>query len=139
MNHEEQAALDAVMNFLDSYSARSVAGCMSVIAKSKPILLFGTNDNEVFKTTEDVRAAFTKDFAGMTNILWGERRNIYVESVPTLASVIVELPISYQHDGKDVETLIRYALTLIKEGEQWKICSGIASVPFLTGTYSLPQ
>ena len=139
MNHEEQAAVAVVMNFLDSYAGRSVEGCMSVIAASTPILLFGTNDNEVFRTTEEVRAAFTKDFAGMTNICWGKRRNIHVESVSTLASVIFELPISYQHDGKDVETLIRYALTLTKEDEQWKICSGTASVPLAAETYSFPQ
>jgi hypothetical protein len=100
MKPEEQAALDAVMNFLESYAGRSVEGCMSLIAASRPILLFGTNDNEVFKTTGEVRAAFTKDFAGMTNIRWGKRRNIHVESAPTLASVIVELPISYQHAAK---------------------------------------
>jgi hypothetical protein len=139
MKPEEQAAVAAVMNFLESYAGRSVEGCMSVIAASTPILLFGTNDNEVFKTTEEVRAAFTKDFAGMTNISWGKRRNIYVQSAPTLASVIVELAISYQHGGKDVETLIRYALTLTKEGEQWKICSGTASVPLAAETYAFPQ
>jgi len=134
MNNEEQAVLEVVMNLLDSYSKRSVEGCMSAMAASKPILLFGTSDNDVFRTTEDVRAAFTKDFASMINIRWGERRNIHVESTSTLASVIVELPISYQSDGENVETLYRYALTFTKEGGQWKICSGMASVPFAAGT-----
>ncbi len=52
---------------------------------------------------------------------------------------MVELPISYQTDGKDVEVLFRYALTLTKVGEQWKICSGMASVPFAAGTYSFSK
>lgn len=135
MTKEEQAALDAVMNFLDSYAKKNVESCMSAIATSKPLLLLGTNDNEIFRTTDEVRAAFTMDFASMTNIRWGEQRNIRVEAAPALACVIVELPISYQSEGEDVKTLFRYALTLIQEGGQWKICSGMASVPFATGTY----
>lgn len=136
MTKDEQAALDTVRNFLDNYSKRSVENCVSSIATSRPILLFGTNDNEVFKTIEDVRDAFNRDFSNMTNIRWGEYRHIHVEAISTLACVIVELPISYQCGGKDVETHFRYALTLIREEEQWKICAGITSVPFRAGTYS---
>ena len=139
MTNEEQAALDAVMNYLGSYSQGNIEGCMSAIAASRPIMLFGTNDNEVFKTSDEIRSAFKRDFQNMTNIRWGERRNIHVEAFPTLASVLIELPVSYQSEGKEVETLFRYALTLTKESEQWKICSGLASVPFVAGTYSFPK
>ncbi len=139
MNHEEQSVLNAVMTFLDSYASRNVEECMSAIAVSKPILLLGTNDNEVFKTAEEVREAFEKDFASMTNIRWGKQRYIHIIASPTIASVIFELPISYQTDGKDVEVIFRYALTLTKEAERWKICSGMASVPYATGTYSFSE
>ncbi len=138
MTKEEQAVLGAVVNFLDSYSKRSIEGCMYAIATSKPIMLLGTNENEVFRSTGDVRAALTRDFDTMSDIRWGKDRNIYVEVGSTLASVIVERPIFYRSEGKDVETLFRYALTLIKEGGQWKVCAGMASVPFAAGTYSFP-
>jgi ketosteroid isomerase-like protein len=138
MNSEEQTVLDAVMHFLDSYAKRSVEGCVSAMTASRPMLLLGTNDDEVFRTIEDVRGAFGRDFASMTDIRLGERRNVHVEAGSTLASVIIELPISYKNEGKDVATLFRYALTLAKEVGQWKICSGMASVPFVTGTYSFP-
>ena len=139
MNKEEQAALDTVMKFLDSYAKRSVDGCMATFTTAKPFLLFGTNDNEVFKTAEEVRAAFTRDFASMTNIRLGQRRNLHVIVTAALASVIVELPVSYQNEGKEVKTLFRYALTLVQENGQWKICSGMASVPFASGTYAFPK
>ncbi len=135
MTTEERAALDAVMNFLDSYAKRSVEGCMYAMATSKPILLLGTNENEVFRSSGDVRAAFAKDFDNMTDIRWGKDRNVYVEVVSTLASVIVERTVAYRSGGKEVETLFRYALTLTKEGGQWKVCAGMASVPFSAGTY----
>jgi hypothetical protein len=139
MNNEEQAVLNAVMNFLDNYSKRNVEGCISSLSDSKPLLVLGTNDNEVFKTREDVRQALKKDFSSMVNIRWGELRNVHVEAAPTLANVIVELPICYQTQGKDVETLFRYALTLANEGGSWKICCGMASVPFMAETYSFSQ
>jgi ketosteroid isomerase-like protein len=139
MTNEKQAVLDTVKDFLDSYAQRSIERCMSLLSVSRPILLFGTNENEVFKTHDDLRSAFKRDFESMTHIRWGKHRQFHVEALSTLASVLVELPISYQSEGKEVETLFRYALTLTKEGEQWKICSGMASVPFMAGTYSFSE
>jgi hypothetical protein len=139
MANEKQAALDTVNDFLDSYSQRNIERCMSLISVSRSILLFGTNENEVFKTRDDVRSAFKRDFKSMTNIRWGEHRQFHAEALSTLASVLVELPISYHSEEKEVETLFRYALTLTKEGEQWKICSGMASVPSVAGTYSFSK
>jgi len=136
MTNEEQGAFEAVRNFLDSYSQRNIEACMSLISASRPIMLFGTNENEVFKTRDDLRSALKRDFDSMTNIRWGEHRQFHVEALSTLASVLVELSISYQIGGKETETLFRYALTLTREDGQWKICSGMASVPFAAGTYS---
>jgi hypothetical protein len=124
------------MDFLANYSKRDVEGCVATITKSKPIMLLGTNDNEVFKTIPEISVAFKRDFKKMSNIRWGKRRNLHVKVVPTLASVIIELLVSYQSEGEKVKTLFRYALTLTKEGEKWKICSGMAAVTLATGTYS---
>ena len=139
MTNEEQGAFEAVRNFLDSYSQRNIEACMSLISASRPIMLFGTNENEVFKTRDDLRSALKRDFDSMTNIRWGEHRQFHVEALSTLASVLVELSISYQIGGKETETLFRYALTLTREDGQWKICSGMASVPFAAGTYSFSK
>jgi hypothetical protein len=136
MTDEEQGAFETVKNFLDSHSQRNIENCMSLISASRPILLFGTNENEVFETRDDVRSALKRDFESMTNIRWGEHRQFHVEALSTLASVLVELPISYEIEGKRTETLFRYALTLTREDGEWKICSGMASVPFAAGTYS---
>jgi hypothetical protein len=136
MTREEQTALKTVINFLSNYLKRNVEGCVAAITKSKPIMVLGTNDNEVFKTIPEISVAFKRDFKNMSNIRWGKRRNFHVKVDPTLASVIIELPVSYQSEWEKVKTLFRYALVLTKEGEKWKICSGMAAVPFATGTYS---
>lgn len=143
MTHEKQAVIKAVTNYLDNYAKKNIENCMSVIVASTPILLFGTNDNEVFRSAEEIRAAFNRDFSSMNDIRWGAHRYLHVEASPTLASVVLELSIAYttmeQEVAKDVETLFRYALTLVKEDKQWKICAGVASVPFATGTYAFRQ
>lgn len=139
MTNEKKAVLNAVMNYLNSYSRKEIENCMLAIVASTPVLLFGTNDNEIFRSSDDVRAALNRDFGSMSNIRWGEHHYLHVEASPTLASVVIELPISYQNEGKEIETLIRYALTLIKEDARWKISSGLASVPFAAGTYAFPN
>lgn len=139
MTRDEQSALKVVMNFLNSYAKREIEGLMVELTSSKPILVLGTNDNEIFKSIKSIRAAFKKDFENMNNIRWGKRRNLHVKAVSTLASVIIELPISYQSKEEKIKTLFRYALTLAKERGKWKICSGMASVPFTSGTYSFPE
>ncbi len=135
MNKEEQGALDAAMNFLANYAAGNVDGCEAAVA-STPILVFGTNHDEVWKTAGDVRGAVVRDLSAMTNIRWGQPRHTHVVAVEALASVLIELPLAYQAGGKEEETLIRYALTLAPENGQWKIRSGMASIPFAVGTYS---
>lgn len=143
MTNEKQAVINAVSNFLDNYAGKKLENCMSAIVATTPILLLGTNDNEVFRSTEEIRAAFTRDFSSMEDIKWGAHRYLHAETSPTLASVVLELSIAYtaieQETAKDVETLFRYAFTLVKEDQQWKICAALASVPFATGTYSFGQ
>lgn len=143
MTHEKQAAINTVINYLDNYARKNLENCMTAIVATTPILLFGTNDNEVFRSAEEIRAAFTRDFSSMEDIRWGAHRYLHVETSPTLASVVLELSIAYtaieQQVAKDIETLFRYAFTLVKEDKQWKICAALASVPFATGTYTFGQ
>lgn len=44
-------------------------GRVSAIAASRSMVLLGTNDQEIFRTTEDVRAAFRRCVDSMTDIL----------------------------------------------------------------------
>jgi hypothetical protein len=140
MTYEKQAVIKTVTNYLDNYASKNIENCMSAIVSSMPILLFGTNDDEVFRSAEEIHAAFSRDFSSMDDIRLGAHRYLHVEASPTLASVILELSIAYrtieQKESKEIETLFRYALTLVKEDNQWKICAGLASVPFATGTYT---
>ncbi len=136
MAQEKEAALHAAMNYLNNYAQKHIENCMEAIATAIPILFFGTNENEVFRSAAEIRATLTQDFTNMDDIQWSNHRYLHVEASPTLASVIIELTLSYRNNGNKVDTPFRYALTLVKEDTLWKICSGLASVPFAAGTYT---
>lgn len=139
MTRDEQGALDAVRSYLHGYAEGDVDACLAVIAGSRPVLIFGTNADEVLKSRDDVRAALMRDRDSMANIRLGEFRHLQVEAAPEHAFVLLELPIAYEAEGGETETILRFALSLAREGERWVISSGMASVPFAAGTYSFTE
>ncbi|WP_076790828.1 nuclear transport factor 2 family protein [Chlorobium sp. KB01] len=96
MNSNSRATLDVVLQFLDNYSKQDIDACLSAFSSVKELKLLGTNDNEVFSSLQEIREAFSRDFTSMANIRFGEIRHSHVESVDTLATVLVELPITFE-------------------------------------------
>ena len=129
MTPTEQAVLDSVTQLLESYARRDIAGCMAAISTSRAILLLGTNENEVLKTPDEVRATFRRDFEHMRDIAWGAPRIAQVMAAADLAGLLLELPLRYSSFGTGVSTVYRYALMLAREEGRWKVFAGMASVP----------
>jgi ketosteroid isomerase-like protein len=136
MTNDEQGAWDAVRRYLECYERGDVDGCVAMLAASGPLLLFGTNDNEIFQSVAQARAAFTQDFASMSGVRWGAARHLLVAAGSELASVVVELPVGYASADGAVQTTFRLALTLVRENGAWKIRAGLISVPHSSGTYT---
>lgn len=134
MINEETSVREVLKEFLNGLEQRQVENCMSVMTHSRPLLFLGTNADEVFETPEDLRAAINRDFDNMTNLRWGEYRHFAIEASSTLASVLIELPLSFQAGEKKERTLFRFAFTLHKELEQWKISMAMGCVPHKSGT-----
>jgi ketosteroid isomerase-like protein len=136
MEDEKPAVMQVIQFYLNAYAEKDIAGCMNLVAEEAPILFLGTNDDEVLRDRLGLEEAFRKDFSLMSHIRFGEPRNQYLKAHGQLASVILELPISYESSGQQNHALFRYAVTLTQEHNQWKICAGMASVPFKSGTYT---
>lgn len=137
MESENKAIRETVLSFFDGYAKKDTEACVSLFSESSPLMIFGTNIDEVFKTREELRAGLTRDFASMDNIRWGDMRNFYIQAGEADAMALVELPISYATGGKDEQAVLRYALALKKEAGAWRICAGSASVPSAAGNYEL--
>ena len=136
MDQNTQAVHLAVMAFLDAYAKGDVNGCMALVAQNSPILIFGTNLDEVCKNRNEVQAALQRDIANMSSVRWGEVRHIQITQDTSCANALFELPLAYVAGGKEQQVVFRYALCLVTESGQWKIASGMASVPTAEGSYS---
>jgi len=136
MVKKEQEVKVAVKSFLDAYANQDIDVCMSLISNEKPLLLIGTNEDEICKDKESLRTAFLKDFSVMADVKFEDPTNYYVQVDNTLASVIYDVIITYKADNKSVKIFFRYAFTFIKENNQWKICALLMSAPFRSNTYT---
>jgi ketosteroid isomerase-like protein len=136
MDDEKQAVMETIRRFLNAYAKKDVERWMEFITKKPSFLILGTNEDEISQDLDALREALKRDFSMMNNIDFGAYRNQFIETDGKLASVIIELPISYESEGKQTRTLFRYALTLAKKDDHWKVCAGMASVPLKSGTYS---
>jgi len=136
MADEKLRVVEAVQGYLDAYSRKDVDGCVGFVAERTPVLLLGTNDDEIVTDRETFATSCRRDFSMMDNISFGEVRYRHVEAEGNLASVLLELPLSYETEGAETRNLFRFAFTLVRESGAWKISSGLTSVPFKSGTYS---
>lgn len=125
-----------VTAFLASYAAKDCEGCIACLARSRPLMLMGTNADEVFTSVEQVQAGLNRDFEMMEDLTLGSLRRLQVTAGSDLASVLLEVPLSYRVSGTPVTVAFRYALVLIPEAGQWKIVGGITSVAAGEGNYS---
>ena len=137
MEQNNKAAHEVAMTFLTAYARKDVSACLACFAQSSPLMLLGTNLDEVFTNRAALEAGLTRDFANMDKIGWGEPRQLYVDAGDTRATVLLELPICYETGGKAEQLTLRYAFGLRKEAGEWKIAAGSASMPSAAGNYDL--
>lgn len=130
------SAKTTALEFLNAYAHRDIDACMQCFADRKSILVFGTNLDEVFKTPDEVRSSLQRDFSNMSNIQWGAVSHMTVEESENLASVLIEMPVAFLANAEQEKTVLRYAMTLIKQAQNWRIVSAMASVPAAAGSYN---
>ena len=138
MNSNEQAVMTAVGAFLVAYTQADIVTCMAALSTQRPLMLMGTNEDEVICTHEAAKKLFEADFKCMSGLRWGLYQQQWVATSADLASVIIALPLTYRHADKDVTVQFRYAFTLACEEKQWKICAAAACVPRPAQTYAFP-
>ncbi|NLG15900.1 MAG: nuclear transport factor 2 family protein [Fibrobacter sp.] len=135
MNQFETEVFNTVGAFLGAYAGKDLQSCLSYIATDTPLLIMGTNDDEVITSYEEVAESFAADFSIMDGLTWGDLRYSYVKAESGVGSMIIELPITYTNEGKQSTALFRYALTLVQQSNTWKICAFLTSVPYKSGSY----
>ena len=135
MSDVENSVNETIDLFFDGYARGDIAACLSAFAVQQPVMVVGTNIDEICQNREQLELALKRDFACMSAVHWGAPRHRQVVASPAMASVFIERPLSYTADGQEQQVLFRYAFTLLPESGQWKICSAMAAVPAAAGNY----
>jgi len=136
MTDQKLVVSETIQRYLDAYAKKDLEGCLGCIAEQAPLLMLGTNDDEIITDRKELATAYQRDFSMMDNIALGEVRQRHVEAGADLASMLLELPLRYTAEGVETKTLFRFAFTLVRENREWKISAGMTSVPFKSGTYA---
>jgi ketosteroid isomerase-like protein len=135
MSGEEQAVLETLQRYFAGYAQGDVELCMSTIAPTGPLLLFGTNADEIATSAAEVRAGLERDMAAMSDVRVGDLQRLHIEATATQAFALFEVSMAWRSAGADTTTQMRFALSLGKADGQWRIRSGLVSVPSTAGTY----
>ena len=140
MKNNDSAVLSTVKQFLNGYASQDPESCMRVISTSVPVVFFGTNLDEVFRDADSIRSALIRDFGSISDIHFGEYQQLIVHAENSLASLIVELPISFKVTEDTQQCIFRYVFNLRKEeNDAWKIYSCMVCVPFSSGTLAFDE
>jgi ketosteroid isomerase-like protein len=120
---------DVIEQFFNAYAKANVEDCIATFSQKNPIMVLGTNTDEVIKSRESLRQGLARDFSQMSNICWGSISHLSTIESEQLASVILELPIKFTCENEEQKTLLRYAFGLSKEQAEWKISQVLVSIP----------
>ena len=135
MSDVENSVNETIDLFFDGYARGDIAACLSAFALQQPVMVVGTNIDEICQNREQLALALKRDFASMSAVRWGTPRHRQVVASAAMASVFIERPLSYTADGQEQQVLFRYAFTLLPESGLWKIRSAMAAVPAAAGNY----
>ena len=129
MGNTSNTILDTLKGYLASYAKKDLDACMAMFCEEGELLVMGTSQEELFTDRAALREAFRSDFGTLSDIRFGELTHSHVEHSDTLASAMMETPLSFSSGGERTSTLFRQALTLRKENGQWRIGAFMSCLP----------
>jgi hypothetical protein len=101
-----------------------------MLTNSSDPTFFGSDAAEVIKTRRDWEDLMRNDWQLFESTRFGEPRNlaIQVSDDGKLASAVYEVPDVSVADGKSVESLDRFAVTMRNESGAWHVVQGMTAV-----------
>lgn len=101
-----------------------------LLTNSSDLTFFGSDAAEVIKTRRDWEDLMRNDWQLFESTQFGEPRNlaIQISDDRKLASAVYEVQDVSIVDGKRVESLDRFAVTMRKERGAWRVVHGMTAV-----------
>jgi ketosteroid isomerase-like protein len=129
--HRDRADVVAtVIRFWQAYERKDLATLSTMLTTGDDFMFFGSDAAEVVKTRREWEELMRNDWRLFETIRFGEPRNISVQISRDrqLASIVYEVTDISMVEGKNIESLDRFAMTMRKEDGAWRIVHGMTAV-----------
>jgi ketosteroid isomerase-like protein len=125
-----------LVRFWQAYERKDLATMSGLLTNSSDLTFFGSDAAEVIKTRRDWEDLMRNDWQLFESTKFGEPRNlaIHISDDRKLASAVYEVQDVSIVDGKSVESLDRFAVTMRKRGP--KKTAGTAKMKFANRTFA---
>lgn len=126
---EKKAVETVVANFWKAYETKDAEVVNKLISSTTPLAFFGTDSAEVIKGADDWKTQMRNDMKLFDSFKAGEPKNVSTEvsSTGDMAATISELPVDMKMGKQKMHALARFAFTLKKEKDDWRITQGMVA------------
>src|SRR5262249_49330500 len=117
IKREKAELLSTIARFWQAYERKELATMSAVLTTSTDLTFFGSDAAEVIRTRQDWENLMRNDWQLFESTKFGEPRTlaIQISEDGKLASAVYEVSDVSLIEGKSVDSLDRFALTLRKE------------------------
>ncbi|PYU66668.1 MAG: hypothetical protein DMG49_21415 [Acidobacteria bacterium] len=130
MEREKSEVAATLVKFWQAYERKNLAAMSGMLTASSDFTFFGSDAAEVTRSRHDWEYLMQKDWQLFETTKFGEPRNlaIQISDDRNLASAVYEVQDVSLIEGKNVESLDRFAITMRKENGDWRIVQGMTAV-----------
>ena len=130
VDRDRAEVVATVIRFWQAYERKDLAALSNLLTTADDFTFFGSDAAEVVKTRPGWEELMQNDWQLFETIRFGEPRNIAVQisADKQLASIVYEVTDISLVEGKNIESLDRFAITMRKEGGAWRIVEGMTAV-----------
>jgi SnoaL-like domain len=130
IDREKTAVAVTLVQFWQAYEQKDLATMSSMLTTASDFVFFGSDAREVITSRREWEDLMKNDWQLFETTKFGIRRHlaIQISDDGTLASAVYEVPDVSLVEGKSVESLDRFAMTVRKENGTWRIVQGMTAV-----------
>jgi len=130
IDRDKADVVATLIRFWQAYERKDLATMSAMLTTSSDFIFFGSDAAEVTSTRRDWENLMRNDWQLFETIKFGEPRNVAIQISDDgkLASAVYEVPDISLVEGKSIESLDRFALTMRKESGTWRIVQGMTAV-----------
>lgn len=130
VDRDKAEVVATVIRFWQAYERKDLAALSNMLTTADDFTFFGSDAAEVVKTRPEWEELMRNDWQLFETTRFGKPRNIAVQisADKQLASIVYEVTDISLVEGKNIESLDRFAMTMRMEGGAWRIVQGMTAV-----------